>query len=279
MKKGFFYSMIAILVVTGVTLGIRTTGSKSSIQTQTVAAATASVGTETSTSTTTVYSPQQATSLKQTTYNVESMKVSADSVILFNVAVVEESVEAAISLIRETSGNTVYLVLDSPGGSVLAGARLLEYIKHSGKNVITVCDNLCASMAFQIFEAGSRRLMTEKAILMAHPASGGAQGTIENMFELIKMYKSYVDRMDADVAKRSGIEYSKFKALVADNIWAETPEALALGLADGVVHLDVKSSLTSFGNKAPYNVMDILKKTNKWNDKMLGVRGYIFDIR
>jgi ATP-dependent Clp protease protease subunit len=280
LKKGFFYSAIAVLLVTGVALGIRTTSTKTQQTASTTSlGVVATVGTETSTSTTTVYTPQAAATLKQTNYTVESMKVNADSVILFNVAVVEESVEAATSLIRETSGNTVYLVLDSPGGSVLAGARLLEYIKHSGKNVITVCDNLCASMAFQIFEAGSRRLMTEKAILMAHPASGGAQGTIENMFELIKMYKSYVDRMDADVAKRSGIEYSKFKALVADNIWAETPEALALGLADGVVHLDVKSSITSFGNKAPYNVMDILKKTNKWNDKMLGVRGYIFDIR
>lgn len=280
MKKGFFYSMVAILLVTGVTLGIRTTSTKSQQAVASeITSSVSSVGTETTTSTTSVYTPQQAVSLKQTNYTVENMKVSADSVILFNVPVVEESVEAAISLIRASSGNTVYLVLDSPGGSVLAGARLLEYIKHSGKNVITVCDNLCASMAFQIFEAGSRRLMTEKAILMAHPASGGAQGTIENMFELIKMYKSYVDRMDADVAKRSGIEYSKFKALVADNIWAETPEALALGLADGVVHLNVKTSVTSFGDNSPHNVMETLKKNKKWNDKMLTIRGYILDIR
>ena len=279
MKKGFFYSAIAVLLVTAVALGIRTTSTKSQSASVVSTQAVAKVGTEVTTSTTTVDTPEQVATLKQTSYTVENMKVSADSVILFNVAVMDESVNAAIDLISSSSSNTIYLVLDSPGGGVLAGARLLAYMKHSGKNIITVCGGLCASMAFQIFEAGSRRLMTEKSVLMAHPASGGATGTIENMYELIKMYKIYVDRMDAEVAKRSGIEYSKFKALVSDNIWAETPEALALGLADGVAHLNIRESIASFGNNSPYNVMETLKKTKKWNDDMIKVRGYILDIR
>jgi ATP-dependent protease ClpP protease subunit len=275
LKKGFIYLALTIVLVTGVSLGVRSWTTDTPTKTTVVT----TPSDLTSISTTSINSPTNDVAIKAQSFKVENIRTTNSSIVLFNVPVMEESVDIAIAMLQATSSKTVYLVLSSPGGSVLAGARLGEYIKNSGKNIITVCDNLCASMAFQLFEMGSRRLMTEKAILMAHPASGGAQGTIENMLELIKMYKLYVDRMDADVAKRSGIEYNKFKRMVSDNIWVETPEALALGLADGVVHLEVIGGFDTFGTDLSQNVMDRLKKTKKWNDDMLKVRGYILDIK
>lgn len=275
MKKGIFYTVAGLLII-GVTLGLSGV-TESTTTTETTTQVTTPVTSVTTS--TTIPMPQGYTTLKTKSFSVQNIRTSPSDIVLFNVPVMEESVDAAIAFLEETSGSTIYLVLNSPGGSVLAGARLLEYIKHSGKNIVTVCDNLCASMAFQIFEAGSRRLMTEKAILMAHPASGGAQGTIENMYAIIDMYKRYVDRMDADVATRSGLDYTKFKAMVSDNIWAETPEALALGLADGVVHLNVTSNFGVAGSSSVRNVMTALKISNKWNDEMLKVKGYILDIK
>ena len=262
MKKGIFYTVLILSLVVGVTALSSYVSPSKVVNTLT---------TGTTTGSTTVSTPLGNTTTSKT-YTIEKVKSSSDSIILFNVPVMGESVDAVIDIISNSSAKTVYLVLDSPGGSVVDGARLLEYMKNSGKNIITVCDNLCASMAFQIFEVGARRLMTEKAILMAHPASGGAQGTIENMDAMIKMFRLYVDRMDADVAKRSNIEYDKFKGLVANNIWAETPEALALGLADGVVHLTAVQTLGK--SNTPTNILNILKSQNKWNDEMLKIKGY-----
>ena len=221
------------------------------------------------------YSPlaTQDTKVSAQKFAVQTRKVNADAVLFFNVPVVTESVDAAIGLLSQMSGDTIYLVLDSPGGSVVDGARLINYIKYSGKNIVTVCDNMCASMAFQIFQVGKKRLMTDKAIIMAHPASGGSQGTLENMYEIIKMFKLYVDRLDAEVAARAGIDYKEFKFLVANNIWVETPEALKMNLADGVVYL------TTFGghngNGQPTDVLNYLKKTGKFNPSMMNVRGYV----
>lgn len=225
---------------------------------------------------TTIATVPPSTTIKAAAYfSVEKIKANPSNLIFFNVPVVKESVDMALAMLSENNSPTIYLVLDSPGGSVVDGARLIEYIKNSGKNIVTVCDNFCASMAFQIFQAGKRRILTEKAILMAHPASGSAKGTIENMYELVKMFKLYVDRMDADTAKRAGIDYNTFKALVSNNIWLEAPDALALKLADGIGHVEFKDSL--FGTNKPLDVLENLKRTNKFNPEMLAVKGYVFN--
>lgn len=268
------YGLVAVLLVGGTAY---TVGSKQKFQKQEVATAVVQQAPKPAVIENyagSTYTPQAEaeTKVKVETFKVINASASADNIILFNTPVVEESVDAAIGLLSQASGSTVYLVLNSPGGSVIDGARLINYIKYSGKNIVTVCDNLCASMAFQIFQVGKKRLMTDKAILMAHPASGGARGTIENMFSLIKTIKLYVDRMDAETAQRAGMSYSKFKTLVADNIWAETPEALSMGLADGVINLSSQSG-------AGYDVMNELKRQGKYNPNMLEVRGYVFKLK
>lgn len=273
MKKGLIYSILAVVLVTGTSYGYRTVFSKATTTGVTSSETTSVEEVGTTESTTTITTPTSGPQKSsESTYKIEKISTGADSVILFNVPVVEESVDVTIAMLEASSAKVNYLVLDSPGGSVLAGARLLAYMKNSGKNIVTVCDNICASMAFQIFQLGSRRLMTEKSVLMAHPASGGTQGTLENMMTQLTMFKLYVDRMDADTAKRAGIEYGKFKAMVADNIWAETPEALKLNLADGVVHLRV--IMPTFSGKGPVNLLNTLKRENKWTEAMSKVKGY-----
>jgi ATP-dependent protease ClpP protease subunit len=272
LKKGLIYGILALVLVTGTSYGYRSVFNKTTSE---VTASTFTTVEEATTedSTTTITTPTQGVQKSSdSVYKIEKISTGAESVILFNVPVVEESVDATIFMLEQSSAKVNYLVLDSPGGSVLAGARLLAYMKNSGKNIVTVCDNICASMAFQIFQLGSRRLMTEKSVLMAHPASGGAQGTLENMLTQLTMFKLYVDRMDADTAKRAGIDYAKFKALVADNIWAETPEALKMNLADGVVHLRV--IMPTFSSKGPQNLLNTLKRENKWTEAMSKVKGY-----
>jgi hypothetical protein len=114
---------------------------------------------------------------------------------------------------------------------------------------------------------------------MAHPASGGAQGTLENMSEQLKMFRLYVDRMDADVAKRAKIDYSVFKTMVANNLWVETPEALALSLADKVVHLEVNYSGFSGDRESVTDVMQIMRDKKLWNDRISNIKGYQFILK
>lgn len=143
----------------------------------------------------------------------------------------------ALERLRRSGATEVYLLIDSPGGGVVEGNRLVGYIEASPVPINTVCMAICASMGAHIHQAGAKRLMTSKAILMFHPASGGSQGTVEGMHSQIEMFQRYMDRMDAKAAQRAKMDYDKFKLLVLKEYWIETQDAVANNLTDGVVNL------------------------------------------
>lgn len=173
---------------------------------------------------------------------VRAVTPDANKVIFLTSGIDKGSVDDTINAIekaRNAGLDEVYLVIDSPGGNVLDGAKLVTYMKASKVKINTVCETICASMGFHIFEAGHKRLMLEKAVLMGHPASGGARGTIEEMKSMIDMIKLYVDRLDADIAARAGIPFDEFKVMMLNNTWLEGRDALAKNLADEIVTLEI----------------------------------------
>jgi len=201
-------------------------------------------------------------SLPPKTESVKVTRINAnpEQVLFFNVPVTFESVLITIDFLEQISNegvyDTVYLVLDSPGGSVIDGANLISYMKTSKLKINTICWGLCASMAAQIHQAGHKRLMTEKSILMFHPASSRAQGTLEEMLNQLGTIKKYVDRLDAEVAARAGIPYEVFKQLVVSELWVEAVDAKSMGLTDQLAYIFVKAST---GNET---ALDLKKKMN-----------------
>lgn len=171
---------------------------------------------------------------------VTNLELEGNSTVRLEVPVDARSVALTINAMeqaRKSGASRIYLILDSPGGSVLDGVKVINYIKSSPIPVDTICDGICASMAAHIHQAGARRLMTMKSVLMFHPASGGARGTIEQMSNQLAMFKLFIDRLDADVAARSKQDYAKFKARLVSELWIETTDAIAERFADGVVNI------------------------------------------
>jgi len=180
---------------------------------------------------------------KKTSLNVKS--INAENVVLFNTQVTDQSVEYAINALQSFGDEKVYLVIDSPGGAVFAGAKLVNHIRYSGQNIVTVCDSVCASMGFHIFEAGKRRIMQDKALLMGHPASGGARGTIDEMLTMLNAIKLYTERMDRYIADRAKIPYEQFQLMNLRNMWIESVDAVRLGLADEVAYVNYKRGVNN----------------------------------
>jgi ATP-dependent Clp endopeptidase proteolytic subunit ClpP len=56
----------------------------------------------------------------------------------------------------EDSGKPIYLYINSPGGSVLAGLALYDTIRHIKSEVVTINVGLAASMGSFILGAGSK---------------------------------------------------------------------------------------------------------------------------
>lgn len=144
-----------------------------------------------------------------------------------------------ISDIKKAS-KPVYLLIDSPGGSILDGARIINAIQNSIQPVYTICIGWCASMAAIILEYGSQRYAIDRSIIMFHPASiGGMKGEeLEKAASELVFMSAYYQKMNKQIAKRCRIDYLLFQVMLHREIWLDAEDAYKRNFIDAVVKLD-----------------------------------------
>lgn len=139
---------------------------------------------------------------------------------------------------RGTQKYTIYLVLDSPGGSIVAGDAFIQFAK-TIPNLDTVTI-FSASMAAGIVEAlPGRRLITENGILMFHRASGQFEGQFEDgeVESQLRLWKSIVRAMEIKNATRMGMGLQEYKDKIKDEYWLYGTEAVEKKGADAQVDI------------------------------------------
>jgi ATP-dependent protease ClpP protease subunit len=78
----------------------------------------------------------------------------------------------------------IEIVITSPGGSVIAGMVLYDFIqtiRRAGHYVTTSCLGMAASMGGILLQAGDRRVMGKEAYLLIHEVSAGTSGKMGEM--------------------------------------------------------------------------------------------------
>jgi ATP-dependent protease ClpP protease subunit len=146
---------------------------------------------------------------------------------------------------RLPSGDPIYLVIDSGGGSIEAGLSLIENLRALNRPVHTVT-LFSASMAFQTVQGLGTRYITESGTLMAHKAKGQFEGEFPGQFD--SRYQYYLKRilkLDERVVARSNgkLTLDKFRQLYANEMWCEGQECVDLSVADKVVSVACDKSL------------------------------------
>jgi ATP-dependent protease ClpP protease subunit len=128
-----------------------------------------------------------------------------------------------------------YLYLRSPGGEVIAGTRLVEYLKSAdGKGVVAIAQ-FAASMAFVTLQASETRLITETGALMSHGISGGAQGNIQEIEKQIDFMRKLENMLLDILAKRLGLTREALRAKHNPEWWmVGANEAVKANAVDGV---------------------------------------------
>lgn len=132
----------------------------------------------------------------------------------------------------------IEIIFNSPGGGVIPGMALFDYItniRKQGHKVTTVALGYAASMAGILLQAGDRRIMGSEAYLLIHEVNAlamGSMGAIEDEVEFLKKIQSRILDIFAGRSKLS-------KATIRrkwrrKDWWLSSAEAKKLGFVDAI---------------------------------------------
>jgi ATP-dependent Clp protease protease subunit len=135
----------------------------------------------------------------------------------------------------------IFLVIDDcPGGSVMAGYRILKAMQGSKAPVYVVVKSYAASMAATICTMAPRSYVYPNAIIHHHQMLYGYQGNMTQQADALAEAKRWWERLAGPVAGKMGTSLDEFTKRMysknADGEWAEFgTEAVKLKWADTVV--------------------------------------------
>lgn len=146
--------------------------------------------------------------------------------------------------VRGSKNYKIYLVMDSPGGSVFAGENFIQYLK-TVPNVDTIT-LFAASMGSAIVQGNSgTRYIAQNGIMMFHRASGGLSGQFETgeVESRLSFFKSSVLAMEIRNALRMNTTIDNYKKAVVNELWLYGNQAVYKKAADKQIDIVCSSEL------------------------------------
>lgn len=145
------------------------------------------------------------------------------------------SVSKTIEQIERTKSDEVYLFIQSPGGSVIDGMALVNYIRSTEKKVVCIAD-VAISMAFVTLQSCDERLATTNSIAMQHHSSFGAKnGESPNVKSFVDFLLKMEKTMNVQQAKRIGVSLESFEQKVDRDWWSFGDDLVTNKIVDGLV--------------------------------------------
>lgn len=130
-----------------------------------------------------------------------------------------------LDAIDENADLTVYI--NSPGGSVFAGAAMADFLaRHKGKTTAVV-DGWCCSIATEIFFACQERKIPSNAYLMIHKPSMVASGTADELLKAAETLDTIQDGIEALYRKAAldGVTEDQIHDMVDKETWLTGTDA------------------------------------------------------
>lgn len=153
-----------------------------------------------------------------------------------------DSVDAAVTDLRvavAAGAEAIVLTIDTPGGSVFDGIRLAKVIEAAPVPVYCVVDTLAASMGFYLLQSCDVRLMTRRAMLMAHAPSGAGpqRGNAEDFEVIVQRLRALEKALSEHSCRRLKMLPGECAARMGGGreLWLTWAEALDVGAVDAVV--------------------------------------------
>ncbi|MGN0554151.1 MAG: ATP-dependent Clp protease proteolytic subunit, partial [Oscillospiraceae bacterium] len=140
---------------------------------------------------------------------------------------------------RQDSESEVTIYINSPGGEVISGLAVYDYIGMMRAPVRTVCIGTAASMGAILFLAGAKRQMLPHTRLMIHDPSYshndiGGRKPHEIQHELDKLNETR-EALARIISEKTGRSIDEIYKVTADDTFYSAQEAIYFGLATEIL--------------------------------------------
>jgi len=155
---------------------------------------------------------------------------------------VADYVTERIHYYNNISTQPIFLTIDRcPGGSVMAGYRIVKAMQASKAPIYVVVKSFAASMAAIITTLADKSYVYPNAVIMHHQMSTINWGNMTQLKEQLEQAREWERRMYVPVAKKMGLSLEAVRKKMyeknSDGDWEEFgDDAVALKWATGVVH-------------------------------------------
>lgn len=150
--------------------------------------------------------------------------------------------EAAVSIVTQLvyldakSNADIYLVINSPGGSVSDGLSIYDCIKALRSDVCTIATGMAASMGSFLLAAGAKgkRYATPTSEIMIHQPLGGVEGQATDISLVAEHITGVKCKLASILADECGKDVNDIMADMERDYWLSSERAKDYGLVDEV---------------------------------------------
>lgn len=144
----------------------------------------------------------------------------------------------------------INIFINSPGGSVMEGLKIVSYIEMLNENVKVNCiADFAASMAFIITQSCKHRYALKSSLLMQHQMSLMNRGNLFNLNNYMEMINEMNVDLDKSQAARINMSYEEFKERITNDWWLYGNKAKEMNVVDDIVNVRCSDRLISGNEK------------------------------
>ena len=131
--------------------------------------------------------------------------------------------------------------INSPGGNVFDGVAIKTLLDGWSGPVTVQIDGIAASAASFIAMAGDQVRMATGSMLMIHDPWSVVVGNAAEMDKEAGVLRKVAGELAAAYAGKTGKDVEEIRQAMAEETWYTAEEAVAFGLADGVIEQRAKA--------------------------------------
>ena len=131
----------------------------------------------------------------------------------------------------------IFLYINSPGGSIVAGMAIYDTMQYIKPNVSTICVGMAASMGSILLTAGEKgkRKALPNSEVMIHQPLGGTQGQATDIAIHAEHIIKTKEKMNKILSDRTGQPLERIEKDVERDYYMSAEEALEYGIIDEII--------------------------------------------